>query len=258
MYPTASWVHAQVLEADSLTVLNLRGVGIGGHIPEDIDLLQKLIGTGDQIEVQLDDIMDICDYQFLYKHKGAENLVLRSGNYKFYYFFREPVIFSEIEGEYYLQDENGINWKDYLAKGVRGTPEGDMNIEFRYEGPGMAAANGFNLRYLSVVPYNNQFKDFDGLNCDALTVGVKEEEVQESSADVFRIYPNPVSDLLRIESRNETIEKLCLYSMDGRQLMDKSVYSQEAQLDMSESNPGMYILQVYTRNGVESRVVVKQ
>lgn len=70
------------------------------------------------------------------------------------------------------------------------------------------------------------------------------------------VYPNPVSDLLIIEFRDELVEKysLKIYATTG-QLVHESFFSSDNKskiIDMTDIHPGIYILNLKSRNTVKS------
>lgn len=73
---------------------------------------------------------------------------------------------------------------------------------------------------------------------------VAEEELIEAVS--VKVYPNPVNDLLNIET-NESHFSVTLYDMTGRVVI--SVIN-ENQLDVSELNAGIYITEIRDLNGV--------
>lgn len=72
--------------------------------------------------------------------------------------------------------------------------------------------------------------------------------LQMSSTDVnafidFSYYPNPVINQLNIESKNE-IQKVTVYSADGKKLQTKSFKAFKAQLDLKSYPAGTYMVEV--------------
>src|SRR5690625_2863636 len=57
----------------------------------------------------------------------------------------------------------------------------------------------------------------------------------------FTYYPNPVSDLLHIDSE-ESINMLEVYSYDGKQVLSMNVSTKNATIDLSELTTGTYLL----------------
>lgn len=79
----------------------------------------------------------------------------------------------------------------------------------------------------------------------------------ESESSV-KVYPNPVSDLLYIESEN-IINDIRVYDISGKEVINKSVdFSSNTSIDVSNLIGGTYILKVYTDNGVGKYSFIKK
>ncbi|MEL6654735.1 MAG: T9SS type A sorting domain-containing protein, partial [Bacteroidota bacterium] len=73
----------------------------------------------------------------------------------------------------------------------------------------------------------------------------------------IQIYPNPFSDLVKVESE-WPIQSLRLYDLQGRALIVETAQGLEAVLDAGSLSQGLYILSVETLRGTIHRRVVKQ
>jgi len=71
----------------------------------------------------------------------------------------------------------------------------------------------------------------------------------------FSFYPNPVKDLLHIKSPQSEIQKLEIFDMNGKQVLQSDLLGQEA-IDVSQLKSGVYLLQVETRKGKATRKLV--
>jgi hypothetical protein len=75
-------------------------------------------------------------------------------------------------------------------------------------------------------------------------------KVNERSEGLI-LYPNPVSDILRIESsEGGFIRSVRIYSLDGSILNDIYLHGQSIQLDVSSLHPGLYILGLSYSDGI--------
>ena len=76
---------------------------------------------------------------------------------------------------------------------------------------------------------------------------------------IVDVFPNPTSGQIKVKNDNP-IEKIQLYSQDGKLLVDKNhIGTFEKQIDISRLNQGIYILKVTDINGtVTSRKIMKQ
>jgi len=73
--------------------------------------------------------------------------------------------------------------------------------------------------------------------------------------DTISIYPNPVKDILHIQT-NEEVLKVEIYDIYGRILSSKSVSNNN--IDLSELITGNYILKLHTKKGITNTKIVKK
>ena len=69
---------------------------------------------------------------------------------------------------------------------------------------------------------------------------------------VVNIYPNPTQNFINIES--DTFIKAVLYNLSGKYLIKSS----HKQMNVSSLNTGIYLLKIYTHNGISHTKVIKQ
>ena len=81
-----------------------------------------------------------------------------------------------------------------------------------------------------------------------------EDGVEEISSS-FRIYPNPVSDILYINAETE-IEEVIVYDIFGRQ--QSTVNGQQSSIDVSRLNTGIYFVRIKTNDEVVTKRFVKE
>ncbi len=72
----------------------------------------------------------------------------------------------------------------------------------------------------------------------------------------FKMYPNPVEDMLHISIQNNIIEKLTLVDLNGRVVLDKS--TNLGDINLSKVPSGFYLLQIKTENGCISKKIIKK
>lgn len=95
---------------------------------------------------------------------------------------------------------------------------------------------------------------------DANMIGsVVSVEKNASGQTRCRVFPNPVSDVLYIESEKE-INRITIYNISGIQVAEKSdLYDFSVRTDVSDLSPGIYIARIVFSNGeiAATRVVKK-
>lgn len=67
--------------------------------------------------------------------------------------------------------------------------------------------------------------------------------LNESELSQNLIFPNPASERFNIHS-NTTMEKVFLYDITGKLLMNKTINTTEAQINISDLNPGVYLVAI--------------
>jgi len=88
------------------------------------------------------------------------------------------------------------------------------------------------------------------------SVGLSLSEVDSKNNILF--YPVPARDQLHIKSLNHTLNKIQIYSIDGRKIIEKNVntFSQELSLDTSSLVSGAYIVNVSNGNQTMSKMII--
>lgn len=64
-----------------------------------------------------------------------------------------------------------------------------------------------------------------------------------ANAPLVWLYPNPANDILLVKSES-TMQRFVIHDMKGRQVFQKEVQTQEAKLDLSQMDRGVYILSI--------------
>ena len=77
---------------------------------------------------------------------------------------------------------------------------------------------------------------------------------EDFTADVFSVYPNPVVDVLNINSAN-VVDNVTVYDVLGKVVMNVAPGVASAALDMSSLNAGVYIVNI-TINGTSKSIKV--
>lgn len=133
-------------------------------------------------------------------------------------------------------------WTQYEVV-ISGVPGGPGRIAFRYNVPntGGSGVNG------SVIGIDN-FEFIPG----PLAVIEKENDFQ------VEIYPNPVSDFVTINLKNESSASLELISQLGQVIQSMELSSQKNYIDMSSFNQGLYWIRVNSSKGNFTKLLMKR
>lgn len=79
--------------------------------------------------------------------------------------------------------------------------------------------------------------------------------VNDIALDEFTLYPNPTNGILNINSSLE-IEKLIVYDLTGKEVLS---HANKTSVDVSLLSKGLYLIEIYTKNGVvDTRKFVKK
>lgn len=78
--------------------------------------------------------------------------------------------------------------------------------------------------------------------------------IEEANNLKLNIYPNPVKGMLRVES-NFPLKSLKIISLNGQELLNKSVTSNSVKIDMYGLSPGVYVLELYSADSIQREKV---
>ncbi len=98
------------------------------------------------------------------------------------------------------------------------------------------------------------------LNWLEITTASEPTSVMETALDETRVYPNPVMDLLTIESKNLTPEAtISVIDLSGRVLYQEKLEkgTSKFEINFSTFRSGSYIVQVKTNTDVSNHLIVK-
>ena len=66
--------------------------------------------------------------------------------------------------------------------------------------------------------------------------------IPEFSDDVFNVYPNPAQEMITVELGIAEDQELCIYDMLGKIVVEKTLVWGKNSIDVSELQPGIYLL----------------
>jgi len=119
-----------------------------------------------------------------------------------------------------------------------------------YQGTGGAPATSLgSVNYFSIDANNNYFID-DFLFVEG-TLSTNDFE-----AESFKVYPNPVKDVLNIQS-NEAVSKVAVYNVLGQSVFLSTPKAVSPSVDMSSFKSGIYFVEVTIGNSTKTVKVVK-
>jgi len=71
-----------------------------------------------------------------------------------------------------------------------------------------------------------------------------------SMASLIDIYPNPANEILNLNNRSNSITKLIIYDMEGRKIMQETIYQGVNAIYLNEFKSGLYYIQLISSNGL--------
>ena len=98
--------------------------------------------------------------------------------------------------------------------------------------------------YLDDKERNNNYYAFAMSNNG---YNIVDEETVTSSQNIY-IYPNPTNGIVYIKASEETINSITVSNMTGKVLVEKAVNADQAEIDLSSYNRGIYLVKVVTEN----------
>lgn len=82
----------------------------------------------------------------------------------------------------------------------------------------------------------------DYISFDSKTAGI--DDIAKDVSSGLTVYPNPSSHVIYIKRDNMESAQVCIYGLDGIQVLRTQVSSSEEPVDISKLSSGFYILQV--------------
>ena len=185
---------------------------------------------------------DNLDFYFLTFGHCEGDLTFINNGFQFYYHFSGCLLSNDDSSQIALyfnynfiqQNTNQTTIDNDVSPNVYGP----LNYSFTTIG---------NIIYLDITNSIGEVATFSANNLSA----------KEFLEQAISIYPNPVSDILNIDHKLVSIEKVILYDIHGRQLKEFSGLNNNV-IDMAELSQGFYFLHIETSVGVLSKKVVKQ
>ena len=87
--------------------------------------------------------------------------------------------------------------------------------------------------------------------CSTSQLSVDDEILDNS----LKLYPNPVTNILTIESKNVAISKVEIYSILGEKI--KEITSNFGSITTDKLPKGIYIIKIYSEKGMEMKKTIK-
>ncbi|MGE8552663.1 MAG: T9SS type A sorting domain-containing protein [Chryseobacterium jejuense] len=164
--------------------------------------------------------------KILNKDPNVQNMVSTSGVWAPNAWYRVKIVGTTMETRYYLNDT--LIYAEPVS-----SPLAMDQLRFVHN-------NGLGTAYFDNIKIN-----------DELVLSVKETM---PDAKTFILYPNPVTDILHIKSK-EKVNKVEIYDTSGRQV---SAGLDGDRVNVKNLNPGSYIIKIETKQGKTSEKFIKK
>ncbi|GAB0157556.1 hypothetical protein CHRYSEOSP005_28340 [Chryseobacterium sp. Alg-005] len=138
------------------------------------------------------------------------------------------------------------------------TPEGTFSPSATTVTPAAVGEDPFEMDFVSAVGTGNtvahitSFDDYTVTATNTLVLGTKEAAMEENSLSV---YPNPATDFIKIQSKT-LITKVELFDATGRKV--NNIKIDNDQIDVSNLSPGIYIINIETKENKFSKKIIKK
>ena len=106
--------------------------------------------------------------------------------------------------------------------------------------------------YFGVTPY---FSGMSGTYLLEIAISIGGFGTDENYATCFILYPNPVKDILHIKCDN--MQQYDVFSLDGKLIKSLQRNDDEAVIDFSDLEKGIYMVRITSDKGIVTRKIVK-
>ena len=105
---------------------------------------------------------------------------------------------------------------------------------------------------MDICPDTPTGETVDSTGCIEIPLSVDDEILEES----LKLFPNPVNNILTIESKNVTVSKVEIYSTLGKKI--KEIHSDFKTIRTDNLSNGMYLIKIYSEKGMVMKKMIKR
>ena len=231
------------------------------------DYLDNMSGGGilsiaDANNDGISDIIQSGVESVIYINKGGNLEVFDRERYAFLQ--RWQIKGSEGYKEFYLQDvpnqsfpidldgKGGVDFISYLEKAKSGsnTPEPTETVFYSILSR-LDTDNDVVIDDIDTCPDTPEGEEVDENGCTSNQLSV----VDEILNNTFQLYPNPVTNILTIESKNFQIIKVEFFNLFGKKV--KEVHSGFETIKTDNLSNGMYLIKISSKKNMVMRKILK-
>ena len=72
------------------------------------------------------------------------------------------------------------------------------------------------------------------------------------------LYPNPVENLLIIQSNTSSVNKVEIFNIEGQQILEFSSDRQRIEIDLTQIPSGLYFAKISSINNIITKKIIKK
>lgn len=119
---------------------------------------------------------------------------------------------------------------------------------------GVIGIIAYNFSNYRLLPRNND--DFININIELEPTSLPGSplDINEINNVTFQLYPNPATEYINLKLDSNKEADVNIYDLSGRHILYQNISGSSAQIQISELDPGTYILQVGKRNNSKNAI----
>lgn len=179
-------------------------------------------------------------------HIRAKNDLNQWSLYARQVFYKSPQILGNdiVAAEYFIDEDPGIGNAETVSIMQGASVDEILNIVIPED-----LAEGEHVLHIRVQRSDGSWSLYGRPEFTTLSTN-------ETVFDSFKMYPNPVNDILNISIQNGQIEKVVIIDINGKKVKEQT--SQLEQLNLESLASGTYIIQITTSLGSVSKKLIKK
>lgn len=183
--------------------------------------------------------------------KETHDNVKTNGETEFHYVFKKFLTSSSGNSVTLVEDEHKVFEFNYEFKGDYRLPVNGKDTSIIKNSIEHSVENMDNLLAVFWVQNKTTGEVLQSGTVDELTSSIKEKTENETQVI---IYPNPANDAVNVVS-NKEFTQLKVFNLLGQLIFNKEVKAKEYTINTSHLNPGLYIVQLQTPDGIINRKI---
>lgn len=179
-------------------------------------------------------------------HVRVKNNSNRWSLYARQVFYKSPQLLDNeiVTAEYFIDEDPGVGSATSIAITQGESVDEILNIAIPDD-----LAEGDHVLHLRVLRSDGKWSLYGRPEFETLSV-------RNLTLENFKLYPNPVTDILNLSLPNETLEHVKIIDATGKMVLEKTNHLEK--LNVSHLASGMYLVQIKTSVGSISKKIIKK